>query len=273
MIKYIILLVIIIVVLAFYEHYKQQNNKETMAGTLQSQEPIQPSLPLSNEALQNIASIYNNTNMATTNLTVTGKFAIGAEPSKDRDNSPYIIPKGVIVVWSGQSTNIPFGWALCDGSNGTPDLRGKFVMGFNNNSSLKNDDEIIPARDIGTKGGREELRATDLPLHAHGIPRTMKVGRPDSGNDMWKGNMNHGYGYWQDMHKDHEAVYKKWVTEPQNQIAFTSTNIYDYDGAIKASIDFKDPDLTKLKNVSSSATTSNTSRLPPFYVLAYIMKL
>lgn len=38
-------------------------------------------------------------------------------------------PAGLIVLWSGLLTNIPSGWALCDGMNGTPDLRDRFVRG------------------------------------------------------------------------------------------------------------------------------------------------
>ena len=37
--------------------------------------------------------------------------------------------KNIIVIWSGAVVDIPTGWALCDGNNGTPDLRGKFVVG------------------------------------------------------------------------------------------------------------------------------------------------
>lgn len=36
---------------------------------------------------------------------------------------------GTIVIWSGTKDNIPSGWQLCDGTNGTPDLRDKFVLG------------------------------------------------------------------------------------------------------------------------------------------------
>lgn len=39
------------------------------------------------------------------------------------------IPSGVIVMWSGAIGTIPSGWALCDGSNGTPDLRSRFIVG------------------------------------------------------------------------------------------------------------------------------------------------
>jgi hypothetical protein len=39
------------------------------------------------------------------------------------------VPSGVIVMWSGSIASIPSGWALCNGSNGTPDLRDRFVVG------------------------------------------------------------------------------------------------------------------------------------------------
>ena len=39
------------------------------------------------------------------------------------------VPAGVIVMWSGVVALIPLGWALCDGTNGTPDLRGRFILG------------------------------------------------------------------------------------------------------------------------------------------------
>jgi hypothetical protein len=39
------------------------------------------------------------------------------------------IPSGCIVIWSGSSASIPSGWYLCDGSNSTPDLRNRFVVG------------------------------------------------------------------------------------------------------------------------------------------------
>lgn len=37
--------------------------------------------------------------------------------------------QGVIAMWSGSAAVIPMGWGLCDGSNGTPDLRDKFIIG------------------------------------------------------------------------------------------------------------------------------------------------
>lgn len=47
--------------------------------------------------------------------------------------SPYgfgnSIPVGGIIIWYGLSTAVPAGWALCDGTGGTPDLRSRIVRG------------------------------------------------------------------------------------------------------------------------------------------------
>ena len=42
------------------------------------------------------------------------------------------LPAGVIVMWSGTLASVPSGWALCDGANGTPDLRDRFIKGWQN---------------------------------------------------------------------------------------------------------------------------------------------
>ena len=48
---------------------------------------------------------------------------------KISDSNNNKIPKGTIVMWNGDISNIPNGWALCDGKNGTLDTRNRFVMG------------------------------------------------------------------------------------------------------------------------------------------------
>lgn len=39
------------------------------------------------------------------------------------------VPSGAIMLWSGSIASIPSGWFLCNGSNGTPDLRDRFIVG------------------------------------------------------------------------------------------------------------------------------------------------
>lgn len=40
-----------------------------------------------------------------------------------------IVPIGGIILWSGSVASIPLNWQLCDGTNGTPNLRDRFVVG------------------------------------------------------------------------------------------------------------------------------------------------
>jgi microcystin-dependent protein len=70
------------------------------------------------------------------------------------------IPAGLIAIWHGLLANIPAGWVLCDGENGTPNLLDKFVKGVA-------DAETDP----GDTGGEASvtLAAADLPSHKHSI--------------------------------------------------------------------------------------------------------
>jgi hypothetical protein len=46
------------------------------------------------------------------------------------------VPSGGIIIWSGAATAIPSGYALCNGSNGTPNLQDSFVVGAGNSYSV-----------------------------------------------------------------------------------------------------------------------------------------
>lgn len=80
---------------------------------------------------------------------------------EDRLNSLDPIPKGAIVIWSGNPDLIPSGWALCDGSNGTPNLSGCFIVGFNRQDSDYDE--------IGKTGGEKKhlLTVSEMPRHSH----------------------------------------------------------------------------------------------------------
>lgn len=79
----------------------------------------------SNEAVQTIATVYNSSNMTVGNISVTTDATIAGKLTANGAIS--FLPRGSIIMWSGAT--VPAGWALCDGQNGTPDLRGRFVIG------------------------------------------------------------------------------------------------------------------------------------------------
>ena len=82
-----------------------------------------------------------------------------------------VTPVGGIIMWSGSPADVPDGWALCDGrtSNGrtTPNLSGKFVVGYSSSDSDYNP--------VGKTGGEKKhtLTVAEMPSHSHSA--TVKV--------------------------------------------------------------------------------------------------
>lgn len=99
------------------------------------------------------------------------------------------IPLGGIIMWSGSIVSIPAGWALCDGSSGTPDLRDRFVIGAGSTYA------------VGANGGSTTIEASNLPKHSHTIvdPGHFHSGTPgepstalNGGNNTTNNNNNTG---------------------------------------------------------------------------------
>jgi microcystin-dependent protein len=68
-----------------------------------------------------------------------------------------LFPVGGIILWSGSVASIPTGWALCDGTNSTPDLRDRFVVGAGSTYS------------VDDTGGADSVTLTtsQIPSHTH----------------------------------------------------------------------------------------------------------
>lgn len=75
------------------------------------------------------AANYTAADMLAKLLTVDGSGSGLDADLLDGQTASRLAPAGIIVMWSGSVANVPAGWALCNGANGTPDLRNRFIIG------------------------------------------------------------------------------------------------------------------------------------------------
>lgn len=136
-----------------------EDNKKTNTTTFTP--TSKPEKFTSSETVENYSSDFSKTG---TKKIVT----IDADGNLDS----FEFPRGVIVAWAGAYNNIPDGWQLCDGRDGTPDLRGRFILSQNQS---QNGSGSYP---VGQTGGQEKVTLTinEMPSHTHdySIPNNMR---------------------------------------------------------------------------------------------------
>lgn len=141
---------------------------------------------------------------------------------------------GMIMMWSGSSSNVPDGWALCDGNNGTPNLMGRFIRGAT------------------TSGGTGGYADATLVSHSHSF----------SGTTSSNGEHNHtGYSNLNLMYaggggRPNDAPNGYATSGRQWQTLYGGSHNHSFSGGTST--------------VGDSATDKN---LPPYYELCYIMKV
>jgi len=157
------------------------------------------------------------------------------------------IPKGGIIMWSGALDQVPEGWALCNGETGTPDLRDRFVVGAGGlygTGSTGGSSTINLAHshtvNSHTHAGVDHLHTI---YHEHYVSRVNDSTHNGSGRGLRTDGDYSGYTGW-----------------------FPITNAYS--GAADRSL---------TSGASSPGTNSQLSATqdsrPPYYALAFIMKL
>ena len=152
----------------------------------------------------------------------------------------HAVPKGTIVMWSGSINAIPTGWSLCDGQVGTPDLRGRFIVGY--------EEESDDYGTIGNTGGAEKVLLTanqsGLPAHSHGI--TIK----ESGA--------HTHGIATGTATTSTAVGAQKANNEYGGFNTASAGTHTHSATINP--------------VAAQQARSPHENRPPYYVLAYIIK-
>ena len=197
-------------------------------------------------------------------------------------------PSGGIIMWSGAEGDIPSGWVLCNGSNSTPDLRNRFVVGAGTGSSYS----------VGDSGGSNDAT---LVSHSHGAGNygTNNTGsHAHSGNTNNSGNHSHGGGnYITNTTGSHSH---RWGTDDnlgagggnanpdanggQAWKAFTDSagdHYHNVNGNSQSEGDHShgfstNNDGSHSHSVNGNSSTQGSSATganrPPYYALCYIMK-
>ena len=147
---------------------------------------------------------------------------------------------GMIMLWSGTIATIPTGWVLCNGSNSTPDLRNRFVIGAHTDSA-----GVAYSTVTGSNTQTGGTKDAGVVSHTHTATSTVS----DPGHSHTLTNL---------------AVYSDTVSGGGITIQ-TRTNSNNTTATATTGISVATTNSTE----GSSGTNQN---LPPYYALAYIMK-
>jgi hypothetical protein len=165
-----------------------------------------------------------------------------------------VMPYGAIIMWYGTIANIPQGWALCDGNNGTPDLRNKFIVGastdiYNTVSNATQAMTFVTNTSTLYGGSADAI----VPDHTHNASSTVTdPGHHHGQSNIVVGTVSNG--------GDNNGVLH------QNGYSNGSPTGVQL-------IDNSSTGITVNISVNSTGTSVKYANLPPYYSLAYIMKV
>jgi len=157
---------------------------------------------------------------------------VGTQPS-----SGATIPSGLISIWSGAIGSIPSGWYLCNGQNGTPDLRDSFILGAGNSYS------------VGSTGGSKDAIVVS---HTHTASSTSTVTDPQHAHvEQYNGSNSSGTG--------------AGISDTSVSIGATQANISTATASTGITV-------ATSTTVNTAGVSGSGANMPPYYALAFIMK-
>ena len=170
-----------------------------------------------------------------------------------RLSSSSLFVTGMIMLWSGAANAIPSGWVLCNGSNGTPNLQDKFVVGAGSGYS------------VGNTGGAASVTLTtaQLPSHSH-TTNNHRHSFSGSGSSSHSHDIASATG-----HTGYNILDRNRGTDPWTS-NYNTTSVDTESATVSISISGN----TGYSNPSTNNTGSGNSHenRPPYYALCYIMK-
>ena len=187
----------------------------------------------------------------------------GVTPQWGSAEIPDAFAPGMIILWSGTYATIPTGWAICDGTNGTPDLRNRFVVGAGSTYSPSATGGTADATIVAHTHTVSSTSA-NAGNHAHSL----------SGSTGGAGTHNHSYTGRSGSTKVDNSGMIGAVSYPLASTTQNTSTIGNHTHSVSGSTNTTGSHKHTITSICSSAGTSATNKnLPPYYSLAYIMRL
>jgi len=200
---------------------------------------------------QPVMTLKNNGNLGlgytnpSKKLEVSGDAEASGEVIADKFVGKGTIPIGGIIIWSGSVSSIPSGWALCDGSNGTPDLRDRFIVGGGGTYS------------INSTGGAASVTLTiaQMPVHNH-------TGTTNTTGSHWHYVVRHD----EENGGNNSIAYNSNIgSDDEYQLQRHSSNANKWNTSSAGS-------HTHTLSMSNTGGGQSHENRPPYYALAYIIR-
>ncbi|MDX7999517.1 tail fiber protein [Xenorhabdus sp. Reich] len=213
---------------------------------------------------------YDGINVDNHGVSVKAGNGIKVDNNGVSIDSNKILPKGMIVMFSGNSA--PTGWAFCDGNNGTPDLRSRFVMcgetiseiGKSNSKASGSDNGKNFSKDTTSKTISVSVTVKDTILEESHIPSHKHIGGMSYYNSR-----GFKYSYSPDIQTEYQINNSISVSDSAIWMNPSSgANYYAYTSETGGG-EGHDHRAT----ASSPSHSHSIDVVPPYYLLAFIMKL